>query len=409
MDQFVEELLDHKYRNKGEEEEDINSTIFFFVELLCKQVSKYDSRFRITVFQSGSSAEKTKVNSPDEFDFVLCLDKFSEFCDIEERNDVKERLKNNVLKLKLIEGHQEVLEFFDENGILITPPLFMYLHRYLNQALHDPKLWKYDQLRNLCYVFEKPFLQKDMKTTVFMINLLWFGCKHKQLRIKIDMVPAVRKTAWWPIDPNSLPMMTPQIQDAACLFLLDTTSVLFTSEYFKTFIVDSIDRIKPMQTSLRVSTAPAEVCLMATLPQQVRNSYALAKLFVDICKLTDISSYMLKNCTFHVIQELQWNTNTPDDISKLPSLMKLTVMIFTKLLSYNKMSFLPRFFLPEVNIFLQDQQDQPIKLKHGDIKLLLKTLGQDVTLDDNESVDDDLFDDEDNSDHTDGDDHIQKK
>lgn len=421
MDQFVEELLNHKYRNAGEEEEQINSTICFFVELLCKQVSKYDPRFEMTVFQSGSSKEKTKVNAPDEFDFVLCLDKISEFCDIEERKSTKERksprerkghkerntpndkINNNVLKLKLIEGHQDVLEFFDENGILISPPIFMYLHKYLKQALHDPSVWKNDELRNLCYVFEMPFLQKDMKTTVFMVRLLWFGCKHKQLRIKIDMVPAIRKTAWWSIDPNSLPMMTQKIRDAGCLLLLDTTSdeQSFTSEYLKEFIVDTIDRIRPVQTNLRVSTAPAEVCLMETFPQIVRDSYALAKLFVDICNVTDISSYMLKNCTFHVLQELRWNPNMPDDISKLPSLMELTVQIFMKLLAYNKTYFLPRFFLPEVNIFPQDQDIQDKQHEKWEIKFILKILGQNVTLDSDESDDYDDYHDDDASDNDD--------
>lgn len=58
-------------------------------------------------------------------------------------------MNHNVLKLKLIKGHQDILEFFDENGLLISHPIFMHLHKYSNQALHDPSLWKNDELRDL--------------------------------------------------------------------------------------------------------------------------------------------------------------------------------------------------------------------------------------------------------------------
>ncbi|VDI78036.1 Hypothetical predicted protein [Mytilus galloprovincialis] len=394
LNQFAEDLLDHKYRNKGEEEDEINITICSFVELLCKQVTKIDPRLKMSVFQSGSSKEKTKVNAPNEFDFVLCLDKLGEFCDIKEKRCAKKRLNNYALKLKLIEGYQDVLEFFDEDKNLITPHIFMYLHKYLNQALHDASLWKLNAIRKLCYVFEEPLLKSAMTTTVFMVNLLWFGCKHKQLKIKIDMVPAVRKGAWWPIFSGSIPMMTKTIHDAGCLLLLDTTSdeQSFTFQYSKEFIVDTIDRIRPVQSNLRVSTAPAEVCLMATLPQIVRDSYALAKLFVDICKVKNISSYMLKNCTFHVVQEIHWILNTPHATSLLPSLMNLTVMIFKKLLFYNKKYNLPRFFQPEVNILNQDDEKRfrmaNRKYVRKDINLILYTLGQIEELDNDERDDD---------------------
>ncbi|VDI25037.1 Hypothetical predicted protein [Mytilus galloprovincialis] len=204
------------------------------------------------------------------------------------------------------------------------------------------------------------------------------------------MVPAIRKTAWWSIDPNSLPMMTQKIHDAGCLLLLDTTSdeQSFTSEYPKEFIVDTIDRIRPVQTNLLVSTAPAEVCLMETFPQIVRDSYALAKLFVDICNVTDISSYMLKNCTFHLLQELRWNPNMPDDISKLPSLIELTVQIFMKLFAYNKTYFLPRFFLPEVNMFPKNQDIQDKKFEKWEIKFVLTNLRQNfIDSDDSDDCD----------------------
>lgn len=392
MDEFAEELLDRKYRCKSDDDENINRCVRYFVELICHQIEKYDSRFAMSIFQSGSSAEKTKVNAPDEFDFVLCLDKISEFCIVEERT----QSRGNRMKVKEFEGHADFLEFFDDTGTFITPTVFMYFHRYLKRALHEPNLWKDENLKNVCYIFETPFLEKDMITTVFMTRLLWIGPWHKQLRIKIDMLPAVKKSAWWPIDPYSVPLMTKEIQDAGCLLMLDTRSEYesFTDDYFKEFISDSIDRIDPKSTDLRISTAPAEVCLMKTFPQKVRDSYALAKLFVELWGTDEITSYMLKNCTFYVMYDLHWNPNKPEDFETTLSVRELTILILQKLLKFNRESCLPRFFLPEVNVFPSDDDIQDRKRQKKDIKFVLKILGLDISLDSDESDDDVYFDDD---------------
>jgi cytohesin len=59
------------------EANDIQQQVQNFVETLCKKVSCYDARFTMSVFPTGSSAEGTKVGRPDEFDFVLCLEKIA--------------------------------------------------------------------------------------------------------------------------------------------------------------------------------------------------------------------------------------------------------------------------------------------------------------------------------------------
>ncbi|XP_061177013.1 uncharacterized protein LOC133185729 [Saccostrea echinata] len=392
-DEFVDQLLQHMYRQVSDEDNSIISTIRYFVGVLCSKVEEYDPRFRMSVLQSGSSSEGTKAGAPDEFDFLLCLDAFSEITEIFQRTS-RENNRNIFLKLKDPE-RCEFLEYFDGNGTFTTPTAFTHLNRYLRRAVHDPNMWQDKKLRNLCYVFEQPFLKKDMNTTVFMIHLTWMGCQYKHLQIKIDMVPVIRKPAWWPIDPYSLTLMSPEIHDAGCLLMLDTKDELqtFTSDYLKEFTMDSINRIEPISTSLLVSTAPAEIRLMQSLPKRIRESYVAAKLLVNMCREDDFTSYMLKNCTFYVLRDLGWDPNEPEGFDTDLSARELTILIFKKFLKFNKEGCLPRFFLPEIDIFLEDDDRLDQRSRRRAAYSLLIIMGdEDASLDklayDSESNDD---------------------
>lgn len=400
-DEFVDRLLQQKYRQALVSDEDklIIDTIRSFVKLLCSKVEEYDSRFRIALLQSGSTSEGTKVGPPDEFDFLLCLDAFSEITEIVMRKRAGND-QNAALKLKVAENHR-FLEYFDEEGVFTTPTVFMHLHKYLTKAMYDTSVWENLKFRNLSYVFEMPLLKKEMDTTVFMSHLIWMGCRHKQLRIKLDMVPVIRNKAWWPIDPWSLPLMSREIHDAGCLLMLDTKDDLerFTSDFMKETIVGSINHMQPLVTDLSVSTAPAEICLMRSLPVVVRESYALAKLLTKFCQEDDLTSYMLKNCVFYVLRDLGWNAKNPDVFKTSLSVREITILVLKKLLTFNKTRCLPRFFLPDINIFLEDDGNIEQKSRRQLVNFLLRILGVDVSLDTfvYESDDNDVSEDSSNS------------
>ncbi|XP_062619090.1 uncharacterized protein LOC134280664 [Saccostrea cucullata] len=385
-DEFFDQLLQHMYRQVSDEDKSIISAIRYFVEKLCSKVEEYDPRFRMSVLQSGSSSEGTKAGPPDEFDFLLCLDAFSEITEILKTTS-GEKYRNIFLKLKDPENCN-FLEYFDGNGTFTTPTAFMHLNRYFRRAVYDPHMWQDEKLRNLCYVFEQPFLKNHMNTTVFMIHLTWMGCQHKHMQIKIDMVPVIRKPAWWPMDPYSLPLMSPEIHDAGCLLMLDTKDELktdfsaFTSDYSQEFTMDSINRIEPISTSLLVSTAPAEIRLMQSLPKTIRESYVAAKLFANVCSEDDFTSYMLKNCIFYVLKDLGWDPNKPEGFDTNSTVRELTMLIFKKFLTFNKEGCLPRFFLPEIDIFLEDDDRLDQKSRREAAYRLLIMMGDlDVSLD----------------------------
>ncbi|CAC5404510.1 unnamed protein product [Mytilus coruscus] len=142
------------------------------------------------------------------------------------------------------------------------------------RALNEPHLWKegyfYFNVENKSgKVFGKP---------VFTFDVYWLGSIYKQLRISIDLVPAVYKRGWWPpnIDVDNIPL----IKSAGCFLTLQTKTQPFAPNDW-----DCISRTCNNEDNaeltekkmLRISAAPAEICLMKSLPNEFRKAYILAK------------------------------------------------------------------------------------------------------------------------------------
>jgi hypothetical protein len=78
------------------------------------------------------TAEGTKVGRPDEFDFVLCLDKLNEITEIVV---TKSCLETGYACLKFTETpvKEEYLSFADKDGYFLAFPFLQYLFRYLRR------------------------------------------------------------------------------------------------------------------------------------------------------------------------------------------------------------------------------------------------------------------------------------
>ncbi|VDI53299.1 serine/threonine-protein phosphatase 6 regulatory ankyrin repeat subunit A [Mytilus galloprovincialis] len=190
--------------NYYSEVDSVKFEVYNLVTSLCRQIQKYDSRFEMSVFPSGSIAEDTKIGRPDEFDFILCLDKLNEITDIVMAdNSIKKGFAT--LKFKDIPAVDDYLPFTDADGFFL-PILFLRLFfEYLKRALNEPHFWREGNLyfnveNKVGTIFAKP---------VFTFDVYWFGSVYKQLKISIDLVPAVYKTGWWPvnIDADKIPLI----------------------------------------------------------------------------------------------------------------------------------------------------------------------------------------------------------
>lgn len=415
MREFSTCILEEKYlRNQvhTSEVDEITSNINSLVEALCKRITDYDPRFHMKMFPTGSSAEGTKVGPPDEFDFVLCLSELEKLCEIRVPHHRYEKGYACLFFKDFPHTSEEYLPFSDCSGYFLAFPYLQYLARYLQRAINETKLW---QSGNIYYNTEQPFgvlLDKP----VFNLEVYWIGSLFKQLKISIDLVPVVYKKGWWPkyISLNDMPLVNEHVASAGCFLMLQTLSEGFYTEFkWESFNDAIVDTCNPDLSNdcwdfrlLRISSAPAEIRLMRSLPEQFRRAYALAKIIVseivcpeiEIDKISSdlyslqkkfksekpaqfkpghlIKSYMLKNCVFYITQELGLTHIEPDDI------LHVTTMLFDRLLEMsNDYNFVP-YFLPFSDVFQFEKEvkrssykDYILKLKRQlSIKLVLGML-----------------------------------
>ncbi|XP_078349747.1 cyclic GMP-AMP synthase-like receptor 1 [Oculina patagonica] len=93
------------------ETQDIQKAIEEAVSSLLKIVATSDHRFESKLTLSGSFYEGTKIRQADEFDFMACLSRLSDICDIVYLN---KRNKRHVLMQVLSHDEAEVLHFWKE-------------------------------------------------------------------------------------------------------------------------------------------------------------------------------------------------------------------------------------------------------------------------------------------------------
>ncbi|CAC5388634.1 unnamed protein product [Mytilus coruscus] len=382
---FMNYLLESFYTRSPKYSLEVESVTFDvnnLVTSLCKQIQTFDSRFEMSVFPSGSMAEGTKICRPDEFDFIVCLDKLNDITDIVMTDNL---LKTGFasLKFKSTQVFDEYLPFTDADGYFL-PILFLRLfYDYLQRALNESHLWKegnfyYNVENKMGKIFAKP---------VFTFDVYWLGSVYKQLRISIDLVPAVYKRGWWPIntDVDKIPLVSPDIKAAGCFLTLQTKArqnYIHDSDCInRTCNTEDNEEKLAKKRLLRISAAPAEICLMKSMPKKFRQAYVLAKVLKKVCPDIDvetkqyrleevdleyekprrtkptelIKSYMLKNSVFYVLDELKMKNQLGDELD----VFKITIKMYNFLLRFvdgGQMRMRPYFLSSDINVFEKSKE-----------------------------------------------------
>ena len=404
LDGFVEHLMARYYFRQAKVAKEVDavvSEVNALVARLCSKIAAYDSRFKMTVFPTGSSAEGTKVGRPDEFDFVLCLDKLNDKTEIVMTEECLET-GYACLRFTKTPFSKVYLSFCDADGYFLALPFLQHFFRYLRRALNETDLWTSG---NLYYNFEDK-MEVLRGKPVFNFSVYWMGLIYKQLKISIDLVPAVYKQGWWPpnINTKEIPLLNEFVTDAGCFLLLQTRNQDFDKK--RHLLNDSIshtcnilegDEIFVKRRMLRISATPAEISLMKSLPEKFRHAYALAKIVktkevcpeIEIDKLPTnlysrlkkfkerkpfpvkpsavIKSYMLKNCTFYVLQEMR--RSSQQNYSDL-NIAEIAAKLYENLLLFADERYLKPYFLPFSDVF-EFEKDEP-KSAYTDFLLQLK-------------------------------------
>lgn len=389
LDGFLDHLMTTFYLRGPEaakESEAVVSAVNTLVESLCVKIAAYDSRFEMSVFPTGSNAEGTKVGRPDEFDFVLCLDKLNDKTEILMTEECQE---TGYACLRFTETplSEEYLPFSDVDGYFLALPFLQLFFRYARRAVNETEMWT---TGNLYYNFEDKMEVLQGKP-VFNFSVYWMGPIFKQLKISIDLVPAVYKRGWWPpnVDVKEVPLMSDSIFAAGCFLMLQTRTQdfdkkrhLLNDSVSHTCNVNGDESAFVKRRMLRISATPAEITLMKSLPETFRHAYALTKILktkevcpeIEIDKLPTrrylrqkkfqertplpvkpsglIKSYMLKNCTFYVLQEKRLRSECDPDLK----ISEVAAKVYECLLQFADEHCLKPYFLPFSDVFEAEKE-----------------------------------------------------
>ena len=180
--------------------------------------------------------------------------------------------------------------------------------------------------------------------------------------------------------------MNDTIKATGCFLILQTVAHDFDRKRYKmddsisqTCYSEEDEQNFLQKRKLRISAAPAEISLVKSLPIKFRDAYALAKIVkskevcpeIQIDKLPtklysllskfnmrkpapinpsqQIKSYMLKNCTFYVLQDI--HSSGPRDSTDLETTSEITAKIYSYLLKFADQRFLSPYFLPYSDVF----------------------------------------------------------
>ena len=241
LDHFIQDLDERKGKLPCgcQEVTDIQTSVENFLKALLLEIEKDFPFFKTTLINSGSFYEGTKVGKPDEFDYFVQLDNFSQPEDIR-----FEELAHSVVTVIPSESAFEKL-------LKVNPSLCSFdwretIKRPFFEALHS----------KLTRGFEAFDLQVLSDTTrrhgpAYTLHLKWTGGKlYKGLNIAVDLVLAVK------INSHSSTMEVDFESQAGRVVtsLLDTLPYYFAVSGYKEYPVSSSSNLFSESTiSLRES------------------------------------------------------------------------------------------------------------------------------------------------------------
>ncbi|XP_053384169.1 serine/threonine-protein phosphatase 6 regulatory ankyrin repeat subunit A-like [Mercenaria mercenaria] len=324
----------------------IETAVVSIVKDICRRIGEKDELLTNTVIKSGSVAENTKVGLPDEFDFLCVLNKMPELFDIEESIDT------SYVNLKLKEVHRGTARgrFFGHY------PYFSISQSRLLDRFRDvlQEIMQMSDIYRHTNIFHvKHGVQEPRGSPNFALTFIWCCCKYKNMTVKIDLVPVCQITC--PPDSKFYSnTLNPNTNENEGLFIL----------FQNIFVSPGSSRIiTSHEHKARTSAANAERKLLNALQQDGRDAYVISKILCcdrvcpsvvfmyRACRKRNptcasiVSSFMLKNCLFHVAKE-----ESAETLSKL-SVHGYVCKIFEKLLQCSLEGNLPCYMFPCQNLF----------------------------------------------------------
>ncbi|XP_061187035.1 uncharacterized protein LOC133195188 [Saccostrea echinata] len=233
----------------------IKSEVTGLMHRIADVIGRLNPLFTCTVYPTGSSSEGTKVADPDEFDFVFCLNIFSNHCiphqDVSCMNSgfVSLKIKSNEVRGKF--------ESFLDDETFSAELIRGTFQDLVTFALNNPDVWTSEYL---CF---EGLVDYPADKPVLKLEIDWYGPIMKHIVVSVDIVPAVQIKDWKPVE------------------IIDKQAICSVTEQYL-LILHSPERCpwsgKKCDQLVRISSSLMEKQLLSSLPYICTESYAAAKI-----------------------------------------------------------------------------------------------------------------------------------
>ena len=281
---FLENILATPFVGRGsddDEAKEIQNSVEQLVQALAEHINKKDPRLKCVVLHAGSSSEGTKTKSPDEFDFMFCLENLSKHIDVSFQQDDYSAIQLNVPSGS--SGKETTLEERTMNEK--TKDSLISISDYLKITLkqteeasdfvsifgsHEIPCFKMfnffgELLSGIIFGKDFPRFTKILPlevTSAPSLTLRWRGCRYKELIIDLDLVPAVILPSWSDKYQKDLALLTPEISQIVSV---------------------AVPKMSAGQDEdlWRSSLALVETAIFRNFQSHIRNSYIICKAMIS--------------------------------------------------------------------------------------------------------------------------------
>ena len=172
----------------GKEDLMIKRVIHSFMTAVSEEIRRKQPMFVYRPKRVGSSREGTRPFKPDEFDYVLICEHAQAFLNVELFDTDESRVT-----LKVKDNCSVLSEFRSENGLFDVNKFKTAMDTHFKAAVLS--ITQESPFHKCLYVDPNFYEQK----TISCMHLKWRGEKHRDMEIKVDLVPAFTVTNYKPL------------------------------------------------------------------------------------------------------------------------------------------------------------------------------------------------------------------
>ncbi|XP_068681222.1 uncharacterized protein [Montipora foliosa] len=329
-----------------EENISVPKTIETLMTSVKKRVGELNPLFNGELRLAGSVFEGTKVNLPDEFDYLWVLTEFCEaFFPVESPTFPESFVK---LKLKKDADAPRFRRYLTKQNFLDSSLFIRDFNRKVNEAIMD--ILKHEsQFSNLMCLQQL----NEIFCTISSLAFQYLGREGKYFRISVDVVPTIWFSGWTPRDLKTMDAFSSRVEKSPGFYV----------------IIKTPDRchVKDFTLFFRVSYAYLEQCIMRAVPEFIKMGYIVLKILAEsgyLPKVVDhdnqrrvkkyVTSYHLKTCFLHELELWKRDVENTTEIMESEDKRKLALVWAKRVVNHYEKSiqgkFLATLFEPKRNL-----------------------------------------------------------